>query len=117
MSRSGLAGTNLVDGGPMATADLSHVLDRARRLAAGDPAAPPDAVLLARFVALRDEAAFAALVARHGSMLFSVCRRVLHDRHDAEDACQATFLVLARKASSIRRKTTLGAWLHGVAFR
>src|SRR5437899_6991709 len=101
----------------MATADLNHVLSRARRLAVGDPVAPPDAVLLARFVARRDEAAFAALVARHGAMVFGVCRRVLHDRHDAEDACQATFLVLARRAAAIRKRSALGPWLHGVAFR
>src|SRR5207237_7314827 len=100
----------------MATADLNHVLARARRLAAGS-AAPPDAALLARFVGQRDEAAFTALVARHGAMVFGVCRRVLRDRHDAEDACQATFVVLARKAPAIRKRAALGPWLHGVAFR
>src|SRR5436305_3139248 len=100
----------------MATADLNYVLARARQLAAGS-AAPPDAALLARFVAHRDEAAFTALVARHGAMVFGVCRRVLHDRHDAEDACQATFLVLSRKAAAVRKHSALGPWLHGVAFR
>jgi RNA polymerase sigma factor (sigma-70 family) len=76
-----------------------------------------DRELLVCFVDQHDEAAFAALVERHGSMIFGVCRRVLRSVHDAEDACQATFLVLARKAGSIRKKDSLGSWLHGVAFR
>ena len=79
-----------------------------------------DAPLLERFVAGRDEAgeaAFRALVDRHGPMVLRVCRSVLQDDHDAEDAFQVTFLVLARKAGSIRKQKSIGSWLHGVAHR
>ncbi len=77
----------------------------------------PDRALIERFVSQRDEDAFAALVRRHGPMVLRVCQRVLHDAHAAEDAFQATFLVLSRKAASLRCADTVGCFLHGVAFR
>jgi RNA polymerase sigma factor (sigma-70 family) len=82
---------------------------------AADAAEADDAALLQRFVARRDEDAFAALLQRHGPLVLAVCRRALRQRADAEDAFQATFLVLARKAGSIRQQDALAAWLHRVA--
>ena len=79
-----------------------------------------DAELLDRFVARRDEAAEAAfeeLVIRHGPMVLRVARSLLHDAHDAEDAFQAVFLVLANRAGSIRRNGSVASWLFGVAHR
>src|SRR5436309_1500618 len=76
-----------------------------------------DEQLLQRFVAQRDDAAFAALVQRHGPMVLAVCQRLLCDTHQAEDAFQVTFLVLARKTSSLGRSDLLGNWLHSVAYR
>jgi RNA polymerase sigma factor (sigma-70 family) len=76
-----------------------------------------DAQLLDRYAASGDEAAFAALVQRHGRLVRAVCRHVLRQEQDVEDAVQATFLVLARKVASIRKRTALVSWLHGVAFR
>jgi hypothetical protein len=67
--------------------------------------------LLDRFIARGDESAFEAIVGRHGPMVLSVCRRVLDDQHDVEDAFQATFLILVKKAGSIREREVLGNWL------
>src|SRR5271170_544361 len=75
-----------------------------------------EAELLGRFLKERDEAAFEALLRRHGPMVLNVCRRVLRHTHDAEDAFQATFLVLARKANSVVRRESVGCWLYGVAY-
>jgi len=99
------------------TTQAAIVLRHLRGLAAAAGGGVPDGQLLERFTAGREEAAFAALVRRHGPMVFGVCRRVLHNRHDAEDAFQATFLVLARKAGSIADPGLLGNWLYGVATR
>jgi RNA polymerase sigma factor (sigma-70 family) len=76
----------------------------------------PDEELLSRFVA-GDEGAFGALLQRHSGMVLSVCRRVLRSSHDAEDAFQATFLTLAQRATRIRKRSAVGSWLHGTAFR
>ena len=75
---------------------------------------PTDRELLERYVACRDEAAFEALLRRHGPMVLGVCRRVLRNQADAEDAFQSTFLVLVRKAAAIRSRN-VGSWLYGVA--
>jgi RNA polymerase sigma factor (sigma-70 family) len=90
------------------------LLQQVRRLAA---AAAPDDQILGDYLARHDEAAFAALVGRHGPMVLNVCRRVLRDAQAAEDVFQATFLVLAQRAVAIRRRASLASWLHGVAYR
>jgi RNA polymerase sigma factor (sigma-70 family) len=76
-----------------------------------------DGALLARFAERREEAAFAALLQRHGPMVLGLCRRLLGHAQDAEDVFQATFLVLAKKAGSVRKRDSVGSWLHGVARR
>jgi RNA polymerase sigma factor (sigma-70 family) len=76
-----------------------------------------DAELLEGFVSRHDEAAFEVLVRRHGAMVLNVCRRVLGQREDAEDAFQATFVILARKAGSVRKRPALASWLYGAAYR
>jgi RNA polymerase sigma factor (sigma-70 family) len=97
-------------------ARVQPLLQHLRRLTS-PPAADPgtDADLLGRFVRQHDESAFAALVSRHAPMVLGVCRRILRDTHQAEDAFQAVFLVLARKAATVRPRDRLAAWLHGVA--
>jgi RNA polymerase sigma factor (sigma-70 family) len=102
----------------MAATQYGTVLHYLRWLADAHHAAGLDDVqLLERFARHRDEAAFAVLLQRHGPMVFGVCRRVLRDSHDAEDAFQATFLIFVRKASSISKGESVGCWLHEVACR
>jgi RNA polymerase sigma factor (sigma-70 family) len=85
--------------------------------AGGTVAGMSDGLLLERFVAARDGRAFEAIVARHGPLVLGVCRRMLGDRSDVEDAFQATFLILVRKAGLLRDRERLGPWLYGVAHR
>src|SRR6516165_5933542 len=100
----------------MATNQLSEVIQHLRRtVLRRDGAGLTDGQLLADYLSRREEAALAALVRRHGPMVWGVCRRVLRNDHDAEDAFQATFLVLVRKAASIASPEFLANWLYGVA--
>jgi RNA polymerase sigma factor (sigma-70 family) len=102
----------------MNSAHWRPVLRYIRRLAEPqNGGAVSDGNLLERFISRRDEDAFASLVERHGSLVMGVCRRMLHDVHDAEDVFQATFLVLVRKAGSIAKPGCLAQWLYGVAYR
>src|SRR5262245_6921926 len=102
----------------MAKAESSQILQLIRRVA-GDQRARhlSDHDLLHRFGSQRDEADFHALLLRHGPMALEVCRGVLGNEADAEDAFQATFLVLASRAGAIRKASSVGSWLHGVAYR
>ena len=102
----------------MATGTLDGVIRHLRRVVLlRDGGGLTDGQLLEQYLAKRDEAAFEALVRRHGPMVLGVCRRVLHHAHDAEDAFQATFLVLVRKAASVAPRELVGHWLYGVAYR
>jgi RNA polymerase sigma factor (sigma-70 family) len=101
----------------MAADRIGEVVRHLRRTAARGSAEATDGELLERFVRCRDEGAVAALVRRHGPMVWGVCRRILHSHHDAEDAFQATFLVLVRKASSVVPREMVANWLYGVAHR
>ena len=101
----------------MANTSLGAALRHIRTLTGSPGVDASDGQLLERFVLRREEAAFAALLRRHGPMVLGVCRRVLGRLQDAEDAFQATFLLLARKAGAIRKQESVGSWLHGVAHR
>jgi RNA polymerase sigma factor (sigma-70 family) len=101
----------------MRTASLSAVATYVRQLAQRDAYRSTEHQLIESFTRVHDEAAFAEIVRLHGPMVLATCRRVLRHTQDAEDVFQATFLVLARKAASIRANESLGGWLHQVAFR
>ncbi len=102
----------------MARSAIGTLIQLLRKSAAGrDIDTLSDAHLLERFAVARDAAAFEILVQRFGPMVFGVCRRILGDVHAAEDAFQATFLVLAQKAPSLSRRSLVGNWLYGVAYR
>jgi RNA polymerase sigma factor (sigma-70 family) len=102
----------------MSSGPLGRVITRLRHIMAADQdGSLTDRQLLERFTADQEETAFATLVERHGPLVLGLCRRVLHNEHDAEDVFQATFLVLVRKADSIRKLESVGSWLHGVAYR
>jgi RNA polymerase sigma factor (sigma-70 family) len=97
---------------------LQHAIHQVSRLSrAGDLDELTDSQLLDAFIGETDQDAFASLLRRHGPMVLSVCRRVLHDHHLAEDAFQAAFLVLVRKARSIANRPSVGSWLFQVAHR
>jgi RNA polymerase sigma factor (sigma-70 family) len=102
----------------MKTAQTGSFLSRLRELVARKGATQlPDRELLDHFVCRHEERAFEVLVERHGPLVLGVCRRLLHNCHDAEDAFQATFWALARKAGSIQKHDSLAGWLHQVAYR
>src|SRR5262245_28799067 len=76
-----------------------------------------DRQLVEQFLARRDESAFEAIVRRHGAMVYRVCWRILQQHQDTEDAFQATFLILAQRLRTLRKRASLASWLHGVAHR
>ena len=96
---------------------MNDVIRQLRNMALRSGSGLTDSQLLECFHSRRDEASFEELVRRHGPMVLSVCRRVLGNHHDAEDAFQATFLVLALKGGALRARELVGNWLHGVAYR
>jgi RNA polymerase sigma factor (sigma-70 family) len=99
----------------MGIRSMNSVIQYIRRLAREDEHVRTDGELLNAFVQMRDEGALTVLVERHGPMVWGVCRRLLRAHQDAEDAFQATFLVLVRKAASLRDRDAVANWLHGVA--
>ena len=99
----------------MAVLDRSVLLRRLRQAHSLENAS--DSELLREYRKSRDPAAFETLVRRHGELVLRVCRRVLSNAHDAEDAFQATFLLFARKAGSVRKRESLSSFLHGMAYR
>lgn len=101
----------------MLPSEIDGVMDQLRGLALRQDCAPSDGQLLEAFVARRDAASFEALVRRHAAMVLGVCLRVVGNADDADDAFQATFLVLVRKAASIVPREQVGNWLYGVAYR
>src|SRR5262245_20023087 len=101
----------------MMTSPLNRIIRHFRRGALARAEGPTDGELLESFIAERAEVAFEALVRRHGAMVMGVCRRVLGKAQEAEDAFQATFLVLVRRATAVVPRQAVGNWLYGVAHR
>src|SRR5580658_6353658 len=101
----------------MATSPMSVLIQQLRTALGRDGPEMTDGELLALFLNSRDDAALAILVRRHAPMVWGVCRRLLEHSQDAEDAFQATFLVSARKAQTIRKPASVSCWLYGVASR
>src|SRR5262245_3846868 len=102
----------------MTQATASPILQQIRRIVTGQRSqAASDQDLLRQFAGTQDEEAFHALLQRHGPMVLGVCRSVLRKEAEVEDAFQATFLTLARKAGSVHKAAALGSWLYGVAYR
>jgi RNA polymerase sigma factor (sigma-70 family) len=101
----------------MTATNSQRILQHIRRLVGEHDRVVSDGELLRRYGTGRDQSAFAELVRRHGAMVFAVCRSVLRRHDDAEDAFQATLLILARRAGTIRKPDALSSWLHGVAHR
>ena len=101
----------------MLTSPLNKLIQHLVADCRADGCGMTDGELLARFLRGRDDGALAALVRRHAPMVWGVCCRLLHNHHDAEDAFQATFLVLVRKASTLRSPGMVGNWLYGAAYR
>jgi RNA polymerase sigma factor (sigma-70 family) len=101
----------------MAVQHLSKIVHQLRSALIKQDGVMRDGDLLKRFIQHHDEAAFEALVRKHGPMVMGVCLRILHNPHDAEDAFQATFLVLVCKAAGLRSPDSVGHWLYGVAYR
>src|SRR5271170_6661713 len=99
----------------MPTSPLKLVIQQLRTASERDGAGKTDGELLTRFLSHRDNDALAVLVLRHAPMVWGVCRRLLRSPHDAEDAFQATFLVLIRKAATVLPREMVGNWLYGVA--
>src|SRR5262245_14955222 len=104
-------------GGDMPAKLIERVVTDLRTWSLPQEKQPGDDVLMSAFLARRDESAFAALVQRHGPMVLGVCRRILGHAQDAEDAFQAVFWVLSRKAGAVRPRAWVGNWLYGVAVR
>ncbi len=101
----------------MTTGPMTKFMQQFRRsLLARGATGITDGELLTCFIERRDESAFTAIVQRHGPMVWGVCRRLLRNHHDAEDAFQASFLVLARKAASVNPRELVANWLYGVAY-
>ncbi|OWK38470.1 RNA polymerase sigma factor [Fimbriiglobus ruber] len=98
-------------------AERAAVLARVLRAAAGELVGLTDRELLRRFVDAADQAAFAVLVNRHAAMVLGVARRVLHSQADAEDTCQAVFLILSRKARTNHWQVSVANWLYATARR